>query len=143
MKPIVIGLVLSLIYLNFAQARNDAPDIELVNSEDQRWRFRQITVTHASTGLTISGRMNANARHGLSRGHVDIAAWSADNTNLIAETTTDYSPRRLTRRASRKGGVQFSAKLPLLPPDARIKIAFHRDELQAPQNPSHKQTVAR
>lgn len=142
MKPFLIGLALCLLSLNFAQAGNDKPDIELVNTEDQRWRFRQVTVTQTETGLAISGRMNANNRHGLSPGHVDIAAWSANN-NLIVETTTDYSPRLLTRRVSRKGGVRFSAKLPLLPPDARIKIAFHPDEYQEPQNPSHKQTVAR
>ena len=74
--------------------------------------------------------------------NVDIAAWSADN-GLIAETTTDYSPRLLTRRASRKGGVRFSAKLPALPDDAVIKVAFHRDEPQQRQNPVHDQTVAR
>lgn len=142
MKPFLIGLALYLLCLNFTQAGNDKPDIKLVNTEDQRWRFRQVTVTQTKTGLAISGRMNAYNRHGLSSGHVDIAAWSVDN-NLIAETTTDYSPRLLTRRVSRKGGVRFSAKLPLLPPDSRIKIAFHPDEHQEPQNPSHKQTVAR
>lgn len=49
----------------------------------------------------------------------------------------------LTRRASRKGGVGFSAKLPALPDDAAIQVAFRRDEPQQRQNPVHNQTVAR
>lgn len=142
MKPIVIALAMSLALANSAQAGNNLPEIEVVNTENQRWHFRQVTVNHADAGLTVFGRMNAHLRYGLPRGHVDVAAWSADN-ELIAETTTDYSPRLLTRRASRKGGVRFSAKLPPLPANARIKIAFHRDEPPKPQNPVHDQSVAR
>lgn len=143
MKPFAIGLALSLTFIHSAQADNNLPEIEAVNTENQRWHFRQVTVNHTDTELTVSGRMDANLRYGLPHGHVDIAAWSADNTKLIAETTTAYSPRLLTRRAPRKGGVRFSAKLPILPPDARIKVAFHRDEPQKPKNPVHDQTVAR
>lgn len=142
MKPIIIGLALSLTYINAAQAGNLLPEIEIVNTDNQRWHFRQVIVNHIGTELTVSGRLNASTRYGLPHGHVDIAAWSADNT-LIAETTTDYSPRLLTKRASQKGGVRFSAKLPPLPADARIKVAFHRDEPQQPQNPVHDHTVAR
>ena len=143
MKQIAIGLALSLAFANFAQAGNRVPEIEVVNTENQRWHFRQVTVGHTDTELSVSGRIDAHLRYGLPRGHVDIAAWSADNNKLIAETTASYSPRLLTRRASRKGGVRFSAKLPTLPADARIKVAFHRDEPQQPQNPVHDQTVAR
>lgn len=143
MKPIAIALAMSLALVNSTQAGDNLPEIEVVNTENQRWHFRQVTVNHTDAGLTVFGRMDAHLRYGLPRGHVDIAAWTANNNNLIAETTTDYSPRLLTRRASRKGGVRFSAKLPALPADARIKVAFHRDEPQQSQNPVHDQTVAR
>jgi hypothetical protein len=128
MKQIAIGLAL----VNSAQAENSLPEIEVVNTDNQRWHFRQVTVNHTAAELTVFGRMDAHLRYGLPRGHVDIAAWSAD-----------YSPRLLTRRASRKGGVRFSAKLPALPGDTVIKVAFHRDEPQQRQNPVHDQTVAR
>ena len=98
MKQIAIGLALSLALVNSAQAENSLPEIEVVNTDNQRWHFRQVTVNHTAAELTVFGRMDAHLRYGLPRGHVDIAAWSADN-ELIAETTTDYSPRLLTRRA--------------------------------------------
>lgn len=142
MKPILIGLALSLVFVNYVQAENKLPDVEIVNTKNQRWHFRQVTVNQTDTEVTVSGRMNARLRHGLPRGHVDIAVWSADNKQLIAETTTAYSPRLLTRHASRKGGVRFSAKLPDLPVNARIKVAFHPDKPQLPQKPVHEQTVA-
>lgn len=142
MKPIAIVLAMSLALVNSAQAGDNLPEIEVVNIENQRWHFRQVTVNHTDAGLTVFGRMNARLRHRLPRGHVDVAVWSADN-ELIVETTTDYSPRLLTRRASRKGGVRFSAKLPTLPADARIKVAFHRDEPPKLKNPVHDQNVAR
>lgn len=142
MKPIAIVLAMSLALVNSAQAGDNLPEIEVVNTENQRWHFRQVTVNHTDAELTVFGRMDAHLRYGLPRGHVDVAAWSADN-ELIAETTTDYSPRLLTRRASRKGGVRFSAKLPKLPANARIKVAFHRDAPPKPHNPVHDQTVAR
>ena len=143
MKPIAIGLALSLVFIHSVQAGNPFSDVELINTENQRWQFRRVTVNHTDTEVTVSGRMNAHSRHGLRRGHVDIAAWSADNKQLIAETTTAYSPRLLTKRASRKGGVRFSAKLPALPVDARIKVAFHPNKPQPRQKPVHDQTVAR
>ena len=142
MKQIAIGLALSRALVNSAQAENSLPEIEVVNIDNQRWHLRQVTVNHTAAELTVFGRMDAHLRYGLPRGHVDIAAWSADN-ELIAETTADYSPRLLTRRASRKGGVRFSAKLPALPGDTVIKVAFHRDEPQQRQKPVHDQTVAR
>ena len=142
MKPIAIGLVLSLVFINSVQAGNPLSDVEIINTENQRWQFRRVTLNHTDTEVTVSGRMDAHSRHGLRRGHVDIAAWSADNNQLIAETTTAYSPRLLTKRASRKGGVRFSATLPALPVDARIKVAFHPDKPQPRQKPVHDQTVA-
>lgn len=142
MKPITIGLLLSLALFNSVQAGKSLPNVEVVNTENQRWRFRQVTVNHADTELTVSGRLNSHLRYGLPRGHVDIAVFSADNSKLILEITTAYSPRLLTRRASRKGGVRFSAKLPALPANARIKVAFHPDKPQQPKKPVHDQTVA-
>ena len=142
MKHTGIALALSLALVNSAQTGNNLPEIEVVNAENQRWHFRQVIVIPTDKGLTVSGRMDALLRYGLPRGHVDIAAWSADNNKLIAETTTDYSPRLLTRRVSRKGGVRFSAKLHALPDDAVIKVAFHRDDPRQAQNPVHDQTIA-
>lgn len=143
MKHTAIALALSFAFISSVQAENRSPEVEIINPDTQRWHFRRVTVNPTDTGLAVSGRMDAQLRFGLPRGHVDIAAWSVDNNKLIAETTTAYSPRLLTRRVSRKGGVRFSAKLPALPADAVIKVAFHRDEPQQPQNPVHDQTVAR
>lgn len=121
MKQIAIALAPSLAFVNSAQAGNNLPEVQVVKTENQRRQFRRVAVNHTDTKMAVSGRMHA----------------------LIAETSTDYSPRLLTRRASRKGGVRFSAKLPALPADARIMAAFHRDEPRQLQNPVHDQTVAR
>lgn len=143
MKPITIVLAMGLALVNSAQAGENLPEIEVVNTANQRWHFRQVIVNHTGAELTVFGRMNASyLRYSLPRGHVDIAAWSADK-QLIAETTTDYSPRLLTRRASRKGGVRFSATLPSLPEDAAIKVAFHREKPKQARKPVHDHTVAR
>jgi|GEM_PF-528019 len=143
MKSIAIGLALGLVFIHSVQAGNPFSDVELINTEHQRWQFRRVTVNHTDTEVTVSGRMNSHSRRGLRRGHVNIAAWSAENKQLIAETTTAYSPRLLTERASHKGGVRFSAKLPTLPVDARIKVALHPNKLQPRQKPVYDQTVAR
>lgn len=142
MKQIAIALALGLAFISSVQAENRSPEVEIINTDNLRWHFRRVAVNYTDTGLAVSGRMDAQLRFGLPRGHMDIAAWSADN-KLIAETTTDYSPRLLTRRVSRKGGVRFSEELPSLPADAVIKVAFHRDVPQQRQNPVHDQTVAR
>lgn len=143
MKLIAITLALSFVFINSAQAGSKLPELEIINTDNQRWYFRQVTVNKTEIGLRVSGRMDAHLRYGLPRGHVDIAAWSADNSKLIAETTAAYSPRFLTKRAVRKGGVRFSAKLPILPADALIKVAFHRNKPKQATNPAHDRTVAR
>lgn len=142
MKPITIALAMSLAFVNSSRAETNLPEIEVVNTESQRWHFRQVAVDHTDTERSDSGWMDAHLRYGLPRGHLSVAAWSADN-ELITETTTDYSPRLLDRRPLPKGGARFSAKLPSFPANARIKIAFHQDESQSPRNPVHDQTIAR
>ena len=62
---------------------------------------------------------------------------------MIAETTSHYSPRVLTRRIARRGGSSFTAHLPDLPGNALIKVAFHRDPPSQRQKPVHDNTVAR
>ena len=133
---------MSLLLVNSAHADNTNLKVEIVKNSHQRWHFQNVRVIRYDSGLIVSGRINAQQPHGLPRGHVDVAAWSSDN-KLVSETTSAYFPRLLTRRTSRKGGLRFSAKLPVLPEGARIKVAFHQDKRQKPRNPVHDQTVAR
>jgi hypothetical protein len=121
MKQIAIALAPSLAFVNSAQAGNNLPEVQVIKTENQRRQFRRVAVNHTDTKIAVSGRMHA----------------------LIAETSTDYSPRLLTRRASRKGGIRFSAKLPVLPDETRIKVALHRDKPRQQQNPVHNQTIER
>lgn len=143
MKPIAIGLAPSPVFINSVQAGNPLSDVKLINTENQRWQFLRVTLNHPDTEVTVSGSMGAHFRHGIRRGHVNIAVWPVDNKQLIAKTLTAYSPRFLTKRTSRQGGERFSTTLPDLPVDARIKVAFHPDTPQLNQKPVHDQAVAR
>nr|CRH06097.1 Conserved exported protein of unknown function [Candidatus Magnetococcus massalia] len=142
MKNFSFALVLSLLFVSPVQADQPLPEVEIVKSKYQRWQFRNVRTNRTDKGLVLTGRLNARIYHGLPRGHVDIAAWSPDGA-LIMETTSSYSPGTLSKRLSRRGGVQFTTDLPELPANTKIMVAFHRDGEQQTQKPVHEKTVAR
>ncbi len=118
------------------------PTIEIVKHSSSAWRFRRVNTYTRDEGILVKGRMTASHRYGLRRGHIDIAAY-APGGELITETTTTYTPRFLTYRAKRKGGVRFSTTLSKeLPPNSTIKIAFHSKKPYSKQNPTHDKTIA-
>ena len=61
MKPIAIGLTLGLVFIHSVQAGNLFSDVELINTENQRWQFRRVTVNHANTEATLFGWMDVTA----------------------------------------------------------------------------------
>jgi len=62
MQAITIGLALSLAFVNSVQAGKKLSDIEVVNIESQYCHFRQVTVKHTDTELSVSGRMESHVR---------------------------------------------------------------------------------
>lgn len=63
----------------------------------------------------------------VTRGHIDIAVYSAER-HLLLETTTPYSSSLNLRSIQRRGGNRFSAALDIIPPSGSIiKVAFHRE----------------
>ena len=116
---------------------------EIVKQPEQKWRFQDVSSYKSDGNTHVSGRLTANTRFGLPRGHVDIAAYSPSGT-LISETATDYNPAILTYRMKQKGGVRFSAELPEnLPANSVIKIAFHQNERTQQLSSVHTDNIAR
>ena len=101
---------------------------EVINQSEQKWIIRQAFAYMDNSVTGIYGKMNATNRFALSRGHIDIAVFTAEG-NLITDTTTHYRPSTLTRRAKHNGGVRFFVTLEeMVPSDALIKVAFHQDD---------------
>lgn len=116
---------------------------EIIKQDGMKWRFQDVTSYNSNGNTHISGRLTANSRFGLPRGHIDIAAYSPSG-KLISETTSDYKPSILTYRMKLKGGVRFSADLPdNLPADSVVKIAFHQDERTQQLRRDHTDNIAR
>lgn len=121
---------------------NNPISIEIIKNPPTAWQFRRVNTYVSDKGVRIKGRITANQRFGLPAGHVDIAAYSPSG-ELIAETTAEYTPRLLTYRTMRKGGVRFSAEITkVLPPSSTIKIAFHSKIPVTKQKPTHEKTIA-
>lgn len=116
---------------------------EIIKQPNQKWRFQDVTSYKSNGNTHVSGRLTANTRFGLPRGHIDIAAYSPSGT-LISETATDYNPSILTYRMKLKGGVRFSADLPEnLPANSVVKIAFHQNEPTTQLRSPHTDNIAR
>jgi hypothetical protein len=119
--------------------------VEVVKVPDQKWSFHRVIAFESKQGITVSGRLNAGPATVLPAGHVDLAAYGPDG-QLLAETTTDYSPSMLTPKTRKKGGVRFSAVLSeSLPSGSVIKLAFHEDAAASASvvRPVHAATIAR
>jgi hypothetical protein len=122
---------------------SDSYTIEAAQQPAQSWYFQRLMASQNDDGLPIHGRLTASQQFDLPRGHIDIAAYSP-NGDLLAETTTSYTPSLLTYRVKRQGGVHFSAGLTAkLPPGSVIKVAFHRDDPHPSLSPPHTGTIAR
>jgi hypothetical protein len=115
---------------------------EAIQRPTRRWRFQHLMASQQDQGVRIHGRLTANRPYSL-KGHIDIAAYAPDG-NLLATSTTAYIPSLLTCTAKRKGGLYFSADLAgELPPEAIVKVAFHRDQPATRLSPSLSGTIAR
>lgn len=120
----------------------DSFPVDVVKPQSQNWHFLRVLAVQSGDVVHVSGRMTAFKRHGLPKGHIDIAAYDADG-RLLAETTTHYLPTLLTPEARRNGGVRFSARLEQrLPPGSRVSLAFHREKA-VDSSPSHSGNIAR
>ena len=115
----------------------------IVTVPNERWTFKRVLVSSAEDGTRVSGRLTAVRRAGLSKGHVDVAAFSPDGM-LIAEVAARYSPSILSRKIKRKGGVHFSVDIPQqLPPHSMIKLSFHENDVGYSSVPLHPVNISR
>lgn len=138
-----ISIYLTAFFMLPAWGSENKPTIEIVKHPSSAWRFSHVNTYVSDEGVRVKGRMSASHRYGLPRGHIDIAAYTPSG-ELITETTTSYTPRLLTYRAKRKGGVRFSSTISKeLPPNSVIKVAFHSNKSRTKQNPIHEKTTAR
>lgn len=118
-------------------------NVESIKQEDINWRFQRVHISADADATVVSGRLTAIRRFGLPRGHIDIAAY-APTGELLAESTSSYTPGILTRRMQRRGGLRFTATLDKkLPPGSLVKLAFHREPFLAPEPPKHRVNIAR
>ena len=121
---------------------NETYDTTIVTQPNQRWIFQRVSASSVEEGTRITGRLTAVRRKGLSKGHVDVAAYSPEG-KLLAEATTRYSPSILTRKMKRRGGVHFSADIPQqLPAYSVIKLSFHENKVGS-SSPLHAMNIAR
>ena len=145
LMAIVLSAALSApIFANETSSYSTTYDTSVVTQPNQRWIFQRVSASAAEDGTTIiTGRLTAVRRKGLSKGHVDVAAFSPEG-KLLAEAATDYSPSILTRKKKRKGGVRFSVGIPQqLPLDSMIRLSFHENDIGSPSVPLHTINIAR
>lgn len=122
---------------------NETYNTEVVKQDDNRWKIQKVMVSSRQEGTHVSGRMTATNRFGLPHGHIDIAAYSPSG-ELLAETTSKYTPAILTHKKKQKGGVRFAANFTdKLPPNSTVKVAFHNNESGPSSGPEHSVNIAR
>lgn len=143
MKFTIFAFLLCTTFIVPASANNNSPLLKIIKADYQRWHFSRLEFKQNKSDAIVSGRMTSSSRYGLPKGHIDIAVWS-DEGDLMYETTTNYFPRSLSKRAFRKGGVRFSASVTTdIPTNAVIKIAFHQNQSEADLTPKHESNIAR
>ncbi len=144
LTTIVLSAVLSApVFANESSSYSTSYDVSVVTQPSQRWIFQRVSAISVEEGARITGRLTAIRYKGLSRGHVDVAAFSHEG-RLLAEAATRYSPSVLTRKMKRKGGVHFSVDIPQqLPPKSTIKLSFHKDEIGSSPVSLHAMNIAR
>jgi len=141
MNKFLIALFISTCVFSTAWADNIS--VEVIQQPNQQWQFQRLNAFTSNNTTRVLGRLTSLKPSHLPVGHVDVAIFSATG-ELLAQTTTDYTPSLLTHRAQRRGGVRFSTTFQqTLPADSIIKVAFHRGEPQSTLKPSHSQNLAR
>ena len=127
-------LFFTTLYLNAAYA-DEALTIELIDKPAQKWKLQDVSVEATAQGTQVSGLLTAFHRFGLPSGHLDIVACTPSD-DLIALTTTDYTPPFLTHREMKQGGIRFSTTFnQQLPTDTIIKVTFHRGQVRPQSDP--------
>jgi len=144
LTTIVLSAVLAApVFAKESSSYSTTYDISVVTQPNQRWIFQRVSASPVEDGTRIRGRLTAIRRMGLSKGHVDVAAFSPEG-KLLAEAATRYSPSILTRKMKRRGGVHFSVDIPQqLPPHSTIKLSFHENEVGSPSMLLHTMNIAR
>lgn len=142
MKRVALVFVLTALFAQSSWA-NPMYQMEVAKQPGQKWHFHRLVAVKAGDSVQVSGRLTSRLAIGLPRGHVDIAAYTPSG-KLISKTATDYVPALLTQKMKSKGGVRFSVTLDKpLPPDAIIKVAFHREQTDLNAKPYHFENIAR
>lgn len=120
--------------------------VESVTYPNQKWHINRLNASEADKSWVIRGRINAYNVSQPPSGHIDVAAYSHDG-QLLAETTTSYSPSILTPKMRKKGGLRFTATInQALPTGTVVKVAFHPSVPSpdgAEERPTHTANIAR
>lgn len=112
--------------------------VEVVNQGQKGNEFKSVYASQQGNSTEVFGRIKGKPKSG----HVDVAAYSSTG-ELLAEVTTGFSPNLLSSSRKKMGGPRFSTDaLPVLPSDAVIKVAFHRDE-NTSSMPKHRTNTAK
>ncbi len=134
----VTALVSSAFALPALAGEVSSYKVEVVNQGDTNTGFNSVYASQQGNNTEVVGRIKGKPK----AGHVDVAAYSVTG-KLLAETTTGYSPTLVSSRVKKMGGPRFSTEaLPVLPSDAVIKVAFHRDGDTSSQ-PTHLANTAK
>lgn len=120
-------------------------NVDVVTYPNQSWRINRLHASETESGWTIRGRLNAYRVSSPPAGHIDVAAYTQDG-QLLAETTTAYSPAILTPKLRKKGGLRFSTTFDReFPEGTVVKVAFHPSEKPpaGEAKPLHNANIAR
>lgn len=74
MNRFLCTLLLSICSISIVSAGENYP-VEVVKQENQKWRFQRLNAFYTDDKTTVSGRLTANQRFSLPKGHIDIAAY--------------------------------------------------------------------
>lgn len=105
--------------------------------------IKKLKIIEKNGKSVVTGKLKKRPGTTVTRGHIDIAVYSAEG-HLLLETTTPYSSSLNLRSVQRRGGNRFSATLDIIPPSGSvIKVTFHREGFNKRSNPEHELNIAR
>jgi hypothetical protein len=123
LKPFILAMIVA----QPALAGNEFSVESNIDKVD-KWKFHRVSVYRDADSVNVFGRMNASLYTRRPQGHIDVFAYSPEGI-LLEKQSVNYSPKLLSTRVKRKGGVKFNVGLSRnLPNGSVIKVSFHRNE---------------
>ena len=79
LTTIALSAVLAApVFAKESSSYSNTYDTSVVTQPNQRWIFQRVSAFAVEDGTRIRGRLTAIRRMGLSKGHVDVAAFSPE-----------------------------------------------------------------